>query len=156
VDWGKHSDFTVICVVDLNECSLVAMDRFNQIDYTVQVGRLKALYETFLPSMIVAEINSMGDPLAEQLQREGLPVQPFLTTNASKAQAIDALALAFERQTLRILPDPVLIGELQAYEMERLPSGMLRYNAPEGMHDDTVMALALAYTGDAGPAVIEL
>jgi len=39
----------------------------------------------------------------------------------------------------------VLIGELQAYQAERLPSGMLRYSAPEGLHDDTVMALALAW-----------
>ena len=31
--------------------------------------------------------------------------------------------------------------------MERLPSGMLRYSAPEGMHDDTVMSLALAWHG---------
>jgi len=36
---------------------------------------------------------------------------------------------------------------LQAYEAERLPSGMLRYSAPEGYHDDCVMALALAWHG---------
>jgi len=45
----------------------------------------------------------------------------------------------------------VLIGELQAYEMERLPSGMLRYSAPDGMHDDTVMALALGWQALAKP-----
>ena len=77
----------------------------------------------------------------------GLPVIPFTTTNASKQIAIDALALAFERGTLRILPDEVLIGELEAYSMERLPSGMLRYGAPDNGHDDTVMALAFAYSG---------
>jgi hypothetical protein len=93
----------------------------------------------------------MGEPLVEQLQRDGLPVQPFLTTNATKAAAIDALALAFERGDIRILNDPVLIGELQAYEMERLPSGMMRYNAPSGMHDDTVMSLALAWQGASSP-----
>ena len=76
-----------------------------------------------------------------------MPVQPFTTTNASKQQAIDALALAFERQDITIIPDPVLIGELQAFEAKRLPSGMLRYQAPEGMHDDTVIALALAWQG---------
>jgi len=31
--------------------------------------------------------------------------------------------------------------------MERLPSGMVRYSAPAGLHDDTVMALALAWQG---------
>ena len=40
-----------------------------------------------------------------------------------------------------------LVGELQAYQAERLPGGMLRYGAPNGMHDDTVIALALAWQG---------
>jgi len=76
-----------------------------------------------------------------------MPVRPFRTTNASKTALVDALALAFEQGAIRILPDATLIGELQAYEMERLPSGALRYSAPDGMHDDTVMALALAWSG---------
>jgi hypothetical protein len=123
------------------------LERFNQIDYAVQVGRLRALCERFRPAVVVAERNSIGEPLIEQLQREGMPVQPFQTTNASKTVAIEALALAFERGEIAILADPVLVGELQAYEMERLPSGLVRYSAPAGMHDDTVMALALAWSG---------
>ena len=147
VDWGKHTDFTVIIVLDAATQQVVAMDRFNQIDYVLQTGRLKALCERFRPRSIIAESNSMGTPLIEQLQRDGLPIQPFLTTNASKAQAIDALALAFERGEIRILDEPVLINELQAYESTRLPSGLTRYSAPEGMHDDTVMALSMAWHG---------
>ncbi len=76
-------------------------------------------------------------------------------TNATKANLIDALALAFERGAIRILPDPVLIGELQAYEAERMPSGGMRYSAPTGMHDDTVMALALAWYNPT-PATVEV
>ena len=54
-----------------------------------------------------------------------------------------------------ILPDPVLIAELQAYALERLPSGRFRYGAPPGLHDDTVIALALAWHGaQAGSAGI--
>lgn len=155
VDWGRQSDYTCIAVIDVTTASLVALDRFNQIDYAVQLGRLTALYERFRPRAIVAESNSMGQPLLETLQRDGLPVVPFTTTNASKQIAIDALALAFERGAIRILPDPVLIGELQSYEAERLPSGMTRYSAPAGMHDDTVMALALAWHNPA-PAVAEV
>lgn len=143
VDWGKLNDFTVLTVFDVTLRAAVYVDRFNQIDYTMQVGRLKALYEQFRPMAIVAERNSIGEPLIEQLQRMGLPVYPFTTTAASKALAIDALALAFERGDIRIIPDPALIAELQAYEATRLPSGMLRYGAPEGMHDDCVMSLAL-------------
>jgi hypothetical protein len=147
VDWGKSNDFTVLAVLNTTLNALVHVDRFNQIDYALQTGRLRVLCEQFKPVVVIAEQNAMGAPLVEQLQRDGLPVQPFMTTNASKTQAIEALALAFERGDLRVIPDPVLVGELQAYEMERLPSGMMRYSAPEGMHDDTVMALALAWQG---------
>ena len=106
-----------------------------------------SLYEKFAPVTIIAERNSMGDPLIEQLQRRGLPVQPFNTTNATKARAVDDLALAFERGDIKIINDPVLISEHQAYEMERLPSGLMRYNAPSGMHDDTVMSTAIGWQG---------
>ena len=145
VDWGRSNDFTAIAVLDVTTAELVALDRFNQIDYSLQLARLTALYERFRPRAVVAEANSMGQPLVEQLQAAGMPVVPFTTTAASKQIAVDALALAFERGSLRIIPDATLIAELQAYEAERLPSGMLRYGAPNGMHDDTVMALMLAW-----------
>ena len=145
VDWGRTGDFTAVAVLDVTHSEIVALDRFNQIDYSLQLARLTALYERFRPRAIVAEANSMGQPLIEQLQAAGLPVVPFTTTAASKQIAVDALSLAFERGALRIIPDPTLIAELQAYEAERLPSGMLRYGAPSGIHDDTVMAVMLAW-----------
>lgn len=146
-DWGKLNDFTALAVLNTTARRLVYLDRFNQIDYTFQLARLQVLYERFRPVSIIAERNSMGEPLIEQLRRMGLPVQAFATTNQSKASIIEGLSLAFERQELTILDDPVLVGELLAYEMERLPGGLVRYGAPEGMHDDTVMALALAWSG---------
>src|SRR5690606_23712423 len=97
VDWGRSRDFTVLSVFDAHSKAQVYMDRFNQIDYQVQLGRLAGLCERFPPTAIVAEANSMGQPLIERLQRSGLPVQPFTTTNACKTQAIDALALALDR-----------------------------------------------------------
>jgi hypothetical protein len=63
---------------------------------------------------------------------------------------IESLALAFERGDIRIPNDPVLIGELVAYQAERLASGLLRYGAPSGQHDDTVMALAMAWSAVSG------
>lgn len=146
-DWGKSNDFTAITVLDVTTSELVAVDRFNQIDYHVQLDRLAALASRFRPAAIVAEQNSIGVPLIETMRRRGLPVVPFNTTNATKTVVIDALALAFEQGTLRIVPDESLIAELQAYEMERLPSGLLRYSAPEGLHDDQVISLALAWHG---------
>jgi hypothetical protein len=89
----------------------------------------------------------MGGAVIEQLRSDRLPVTSFITTNAPKAAAIEALALAFERGTITIPNDPALLGELQAFEAKPLPSGMTRSAAPEGLHDDCVMSLALAWQG---------
>lgn len=149
VDWagtGRGGDYTVFCVIDATEGALVALDRFSGAEYAIQRARLRALWERFGCPVIIAEANSMGGPVIEQLGREGLRVRAFTTTNATKADAIDSLALAFEQRSLRILNDPILIGELGAFIAERLPSGLVRYAARVG-HDDTVMALALAWSG---------
>lgn len=153
VDWGKLHDFTVLCVVDETTREQVWIDRFNRIDYAFQVERLAGVVERYRPRVIVAESNSMGTPLVETLQRRKWPVWPWTATNASKAAAIEGLSLALERGRLSLLDDPVQTAELLAYDAERLPSGMLRYGAPDGMHDDTVMALALAWlAADQPPA----
>jgi phage terminase large subunit-like protein len=96
-DWGKQNDYTVVVVLDATTCTMVDFDRMNRIDYAVQTERLRVMAERWNVSNIVAERNSMGEPLIEQLSRDGLPVTGFQTTAQSKAQAIDALALAFER-----------------------------------------------------------
>lgn len=109
-DWGRSNDYTVFLVVDVTARAVVAMDRSNRVGYAIQCDRLQALSERWRPRLIIAEQNSVGQPVIEQLQREHLPVQPFHTTNASKAEAIQALALAFERGDIRILKDPVLFA----------------------------------------------
>lgn len=154
VDWGKMSDFTAIIVYDTTDNQQVYLDRFNQIDYTVQSGRLKEVYRKYRPYRVLAESNSMGEPIIDQLRSEGLKIEGFQTTANSKSRIVGALSLAFEKREIAILPDPVLIAELQAYEATRLPSGMLRYSAPEGAHDDTVMALALAWEAMHGQSVL--
>jgi phage FluMu gp28-like protein len=147
VDWGQQNDFTVIAVLDVATKSLVHIDRFNKIDYNVQRGRLKALHERYRPAQVIAEVNSIGLPNIDALRHDNMPIQAFTTTNATKSAAIDALALAFERSEIKILPDPALIAELQAYEMKKTATGLRSFSAPEGMHDDMVMALAMAWQG---------
>ena len=146
-DWGRSNDYTVFSVLDVTARAMVDMDRSNRVDYAVQRGRLQALCDRWRPSQIIAELNSIGQPICEELQRAGLPIKGFTTTNASKAEIIEALALAFEQQgSIAILNEPVLLGEIQAFTAEQLPGGMLRYAAPGGGHDDCVMSLALAWS----------
>jgi hypothetical protein len=73
-------------------------------------------------------------------------VRPFVTTNATKSVIIDALALALERGELQLLQFEPLLDELEAFEVDRTASGLTRYGAPSGAHDDCVISLALAYS----------
>jgi len=72
-------------------------------------------------------------------------IQPFNTTNQSKADAVEALALEMEKGRVTLLDDPTQKAELKAFTSERTPNGATRYAAPSGMHDDTVMATLIAF-----------
>jgi len=162
VDWGRSNDFTVISVLDASTNCQVAVDRFTQVDWEFQAERLHRWYDLYKPRAIVAETNAMGNPIVERLSqgysrlygpaRRALPMQPWLATNASKAAAIQSLALAIENGEVALLEDTVQQSELLAYESSRMPSGLLRYGAPPGQHDDTVIALALAWIGSLRPS----
>ena len=145
VDWGKQNDLTALSVV-CADCKIeLALDRFNQIDYSFQRARLKALADKWHVNYISAESNSMGTPIIEQLVADGLPVYGFETTATSKPPLIESLALAFEREEVKWLADDVATLELEAYERKvSATTGRSAYSAPEGLHDDTVMARALA------------
>lgn len=148
VDWGKLSDWTVLAVWDATLGHLVHLDRFQQIDYTLQLARLQALCDRFTPFALAPERNSMGEPIVEQIARAAWSpplLLPFTTTNASKALAVEAFALALEQETVKVIDDPVLTAELHAFEGTRLPSGLIRYGAPEGSHDDCVMAAIIGF-----------
>jgi hypothetical protein len=151
LDWGRSNDFTAISVMDTTTGREVQLDRFTDIGYAVQRDRIKVLAEKWEPSVILAETNSIGGPNIEALQSDGLPVQGFDTTNASKEQIINALALAMERTSQGLANGVLLqddangIAELQGYEADRLPSGKWRFAARGNGHDDTVIARGLAW-----------
>ena len=144
VDWGKQNDFTCVSVGCTTCKQEIAIDRFNQIDYVFQRARLTVLQEKHKASVILAESNSIGEPVIEVLQREGLPVHGFQTTAQTKPPLIENLALIFERTEWQFLPDPIWRGELEAYERTvSAVTGRASYSAPSGSHDDTVIARAL-------------
>ena len=146
VDWGQQQDFTFLTVIDRSTRQVMEIDRFNQVSYILQRDRVKALHERWNCETIVVELNSIGKPNFEQLQVEGLPVWGFETTAASKPPLIQGLALALERMEIGIPSDPVLIGELEAFEQVISPrTYRASYEAPEGLHDDGVISLALAW-----------
>lgn len=147
LDWGKLHDATVLTIAEATSRRVVGVWRWQGLDYRFQMTRIAQLCQDYGCVQIVAERNSMGEPLIEQMQYDySLPVVPFLTTAMSKNEAIDGLALAFEREAIAFPNEAWLIGELEAYERVRTgATGLAVYSAPAGMHDDGVMSLALCW-----------
>ena len=75
-NWGRSNDYTVFLVLDLTMRAVVAMDRSHCVDYSLQCERLKTLAQRWQPVQIIAEQNSMGQPIIEQLSREGSLFNP--------------------------------------------------------------------------------
>lgn len=88
----------------------------------------------------------VGDPVLEALQRSGGQIRPnfegYHFSPGSKQQLMEGLAIAIQRGEVSY-PDGPIVSELEAFEYEYTRTGV-RYTAPPGMHDDCVMALALA------------
>jgi len=156
VDWGKYEDYSVFAVIDATVGELCHLDRSRHLDYTFQIRRLEDLCKRFQVSQMVVETNN-NETAIELIRKTGLPMQEFTTRNENKFNIIEGLKVGIEKGQLKILNDVTLLGELQSFEATRLPTGGLRYAAPQGYHDDCVMALAMAWSvaGNYQPVTFE-
>lgn len=147
IDWGREKDYTVVSIIDVRTGQCVGYDRFRRLDYSIQRDRIVTLLHTWRPKTVVVELNAMGRPNFEELIRavDGINFVGFTTTARSKANIIQALALAFEKGDLTVIKTEVTINELRSFQVIERASGLSDYTAPEGMHDDFVMALALGW-----------
>ncbi|WP_169725485.1 terminase large subunit domain-containing protein [Alicyclobacillus contaminans] len=142
-DIAKHQDFSVIIVMDAERGHVVAFDRFNQVDYALQLNRVQNICMMYRARLLM-DATGVGDPLLEQVKRLGIQVEGYHLSATSKQQLIEHLAVKIERGEITFPEIPVLINELQQFQYEVTRAGNIRYSAPEGFHDDCVIALALA------------
>lgn len=160
IDFALSEDYTVITVA-CRECNrVVDWDRFNQIDYTYQRERIKTMVDRWKCS-ILPERNSIGQPNIEILRQMGMDVLRgtdggwgFSTTATTKPELIQGLAAALEHEGFHV-PDEYA-DELRSYQVEVSTAGHARFNAPNGLHDDRVISLALAWKAIATTNRIEI
>lgn len=150
VDLAKVQDFTVIhgLTADGRTCW---WERFKDISWPLQKARIQAAVLANATDagqpVVVLDSTGVGDPVFDDLAKAGLNVHGFKFTNPSKQQLVEALAIGLEQGQVWLPAEPVLLNELEAFTFSVAPSGVVRYGAPEGVHDDTVMALGLAWWG---------
>jgi phage FluMu gp28-like protein len=154
VDLGRLRDYSVLTVMDRGNRHVVYWERFNQLSWEVQYHRIIAAAKRFR-ALAVIDSTGIGDPIVEQIQRAGVRVEPYkIGGSSAKQQLIDKLRVNIENQRISFPSIPVLRKELEAYEYQVTDTGVIRFSAPSGQHDDCVISLALAnWGGDQEPFV---
>lgn len=154
IDWADQgqNDYTVVSIINQNG-QQVGLHYWNDL---TPLGQIDKIYEVLRPIekqivLIQPELNSVGKPYTELLKKRlqqstQSKVQGFNTTNRSKNDVVTQLQVAFEQKEVSILGDEHQLRELGVYSAEYNPTTKnVSYNAPQGLHDDTVIALCLAY-----------
>lgn len=150
VDLGKSEDFTVISVIKEFNVQLVYLQRMNKIDWSLQKKHIREVNRIYRNNIIYLDTTGIGDPIEDDLTKSGMVVRGYKFTNTSKQALIEQLIVAIEQGLIgipNVTQTKFLIDELKAFTYEMLPTGKLRYTAPEGLHDDGVISLGLALRG---------
>lgn len=152
VDLAKYNDYTVLITIKKSTNKVVNFQRFNETSWNLQKQKIIATATRYSRARIIPDSTGVGDPIVEDLQREGMSVyydrkagrDGFKFTNTSKEQLIENLIIAIEQKKVTFPKIEVLIDELKDFEIEITEAGNRRYGAPGSKHDDCVIALALA------------
>jgi len=145
LDIGRADDYTVLSIV--NEAgNTVFVKRWRHMEWSMILKAVSTEIKRF-NALTLVEVNNQGDVLYEMLKNELRNlVEPFVTTSASKPIMIEDLAIAFEQKEITVPDEQWLIDELDSFTYIYNPSTRsVKYSAPDGMHDDGVISLALAW-----------
>lgn len=137
IDLAKSVDWTWIVGLDEdgNECF---SERW-QADWNTTKRRLESIVKD---TPALCDSTGNGDPVVEDLQRVLPNFEGFKFSSNSKQQIMEGLAVSLQQQTIGWF-DERIGDELESFEYHYTKTGV-RYEAPEGLHDDGVCALALA------------
>lgn len=150
LDLARTMDWTVAIVVDIDERYVVGLHRWHGSAWKDTVERVKVFSRKYNNATVRVDSTGLGDPVLEMIERSGVPALGYKFSSVSKQRLVERLASLIEKSAIRI-PQPgtcdaaeILIAELESFEGTTSEAGTTRYSAPDGAHDDTVVALALA------------
>lgn len=137
VDLASTQDYTVITGLD-HRNRLTYFKRF-QKGWNETIDILKKL-DKKIP--LVIDSTGVGKPIYEQLVKDRGNCIPFLFTNESKTKIVLHLVMLTENKTITI--NDVIKQEMSTLESSETSTGLTKYYARSGYHDDSVMSIAMA------------
>lgn len=146
VDLAKYQDFTVITITDLHTFDVVKQIEFNKLDWNEQKEIIVKEIKYWNKARTWMDSTGLGDPIVDDLKRQGLFIEPFHFTETSREQLLNNLKILIEQKKIRIPNDQKLIEQLKSMQYE-LVGQKVKMRVPEGLHDDRIMSLALSVWG---------
>lgn len=147
---GENDD-TVISIFN-QYGQQVYLKYFNNL---TPLGQIDVIYKQLEPylnqiQVINSESNSIGQPYSDLLKEKSQilaqKINLFNTSNTSKNAAVLNMQTALENGEATLLPDEKLKNQFGYFSAEYNPKTRnVTYAAPQGLHDDVVMATLLAY-----------
>ena len=142
---GRKGDYTVCVVVEKvgDRTKVVNLYRKRNISFQQRYEDIARIINDYRPDLTYCEANDgLGQTYEENLLTlaPGQLIERFVNSAQKKALAINTLELALEKGSLTIPRSPIL-GELLNFS--RFEDGTMG-SIGKDMHDDTVMALAMA------------
>ena len=140
-DFARHQDYFVGVVLDADG-RLVHFHR-SQGDSWPQIQRYIEAAAADYDGIVTLDA-SRDNKIVADLADAGLAIEPVKFSPKRKRELIENLITRIENGELTSPEIGQLRHELSIFEYDVTRGGTVRYNAPEGFHDDTVDALALA------------
>lgn len=141
IDIGRAEDFTVVCIMDTESGQVVALDHY-KLPWDATVPRIAALINEYR-AVFAIDATGVGDKVARDVLKACKPQgELFVFTGPSKQGLMERLMTALHKAEVKY-PRGWLVAELEAFGYEYTKHGV-RYEAPQGLHDDGVMGLGLA------------
>lgn len=150
VDIGRVKDYSVLTVVEFNPRDkvkkVVSITTLEGKTFAAQKQIIKELHGHFHFSRICIEKAGLSLQLVEDLKQDRLPVEEFVPTADSKAEAYNFLLREMEEGRVVLPRDHSLLQyELRTFTYEVSKTGkMLLHHASESGHDDHVDSLCFA------------
>lgn len=150
VDWAKREDYFVAVAFDASGNSqkfkLVGFVRAKGLSYPIAVKTMLAFGKRFKTLHAIRhDRTGIGDVINDILAEVPYTIEPVVFTNSSKANMVQGWMVALETGRV-ILPNwKPLIHEHDVYDVTTTSSGLPRYQAIDGEHDDIVTACMLGY-----------
>lgn len=139
LDPARYEDEYAVCGLDMNNHWTI-LEAWNHTPAETSARRVASLTPGGIP--VLTDSTGAGDVHIELLWREGVSAQPYLFTVRSRQELMENLAIKIGERAVTY-PSSVA-DQLATFEYKVTEAGRVAYRCADKLHDDKVMAVALA------------